>query len=83
MKPRAANHSATSVPSCFHARIRQPPPGQTITPAPLALPGAGRYTVKVGSETLRSMGVPAARPVGGWKVVSGPTPGIVRAGPGG
>ena len=42
--------------------MRQPPPGQTITPVPLAVPGAGAKTVKVGSETLRNMSVPAATP---------------------
>src|SRR6516162_6336685 len=39
------------------ARIRQPPPGATITPTPLAAPAAGRNTVMVGSETLRRIAI--------------------------
>ena len=42
--------------------MRQPPPGQTMTPTPLALAGSGVKTVRVGCETLRSMVAPAATP---------------------
>src|SRR5215472_4951381 len=37
--------------------MRQPPPGATITPTPFAWPSAGRNTVIVGCETLRSMAI--------------------------
>src|SRR5580700_7788763 len=58
--------------------MRQPPPGATITPTPLAL--AGRNTVRVGSETLRSMVVSPPPAAGERNVCSGGTFGLVRAG---
>ena len=54
--------------------MRQPPPGQTTTLEPFASPAFDRNTVRVGLEMLRSMVVFAAKPIGGWKVLSGGTP---------
>jgi hypothetical protein len=54
-----------------------------MMPAPLALTGSGVNTVKLGSETLRSMTVSGPKTVGLQKVISGPTQGRLLGGPSG
>src|SRR5690606_30458259 len=49
---------ATSQPSFSIESVRKPPPGATITAAPLALPSAGRKGGRVASVTLRANMLP-------------------------
>src|SRR6187399_2354397 len=56
--PLSLSARATSQPSLPIDRIRKPPPGATITAAPLALAGSGRNGVSVARETLRTKGSP-------------------------
>ena len=56
--PFAFSASATSQPSLPIDSHRKPPPGATITAAPVALPGAGRNGVSVAVDTLRAIGLP-------------------------
>ena len=50
--PMAFSHSTTSVPSRSHARIVCPPPGATITAAPVSPSSGGLKTDRVGWETF-------------------------------
>src|SRR5690606_20549975 len=56
--PRSASARATSQPSFSIERDRKPPPGATITAAPLPLPSGGRKGVRVASVTLRAKTLP-------------------------
>jgi len=49
---------ATSQPSFSIDRVTKPPPGATITAAPVALAGSGRNGVSVASVTLRTNELP-------------------------
>src|ERR1700685_3448125 len=69
------------MPSCSNARMRQPPPGHTITPTPFGL--AGLNTPSVGSDTLRSIAVSPEAPTGPRNATSGPTPSSLDGGPSG
>jgi hypothetical protein len=56
--PFSRSASATSQPSSPIERMRKPPPGATMTAAPLALAGSGMNGVSVARETLRTKGLP-------------------------
>src|SRR5271167_917999 len=69
------------MPSCSTVRMRQPPPGHTITPTPFGL--AGLNTLSVGSDTLRSIAVSPEVPTGPRNATSGPIPSSLDGGPSG
>src|SRR5690606_25820262 len=56
--PRSASARATSQPSFSIDSERKPPPGATITAAPVAFAGSGRNGVSVASVTLRANTLP-------------------------
>ncbi|WBS05244.1 hypothetical protein OU994_13645 [Pseudoduganella sp. SL102] len=59
--PLSASARATSQPSLFIDSVRKPPPGATITAAPVALPLGGRNGVRVATVTLRANTLPYCR----------------------
>src|ERR1051325_4475576 len=61
--------------------MRQPPPGQMITPTPFGF--LGRNTVRVGSETLRSIVAPTETPARPLNSASAATPSSTVGGPSG
>jgi hypothetical protein len=52
--PRSASARATFQPSFSIDRVRKPPPGATITAAPLAFDGSGRKGRRVATVTFRA-----------------------------
>ena len=56
--PFAASARATSQPSFSIDSVRKPPPGATITAAPVAFAGSGRKGVSVATVTLRANVLP-------------------------
>src|SRR5688572_17856274 len=59
--PRSAKACATSHPSLPIDNHRKPPPGATMTAAPLAVPGLGKNGVSVAVEMFRAIGSPHCR----------------------
>lgn len=72
--PWAASALATSQPSLLIDRVRKPPPGATITAAPLPLPLAGRMGVSVATVTLRAKTLPYWRCQASGAVAPGNAP---------
>ncbi len=50
--PIPLSHLATSLPSLLIESAWNPPPGQIMTDAPVAIAGSGSHAVSVGRETL-------------------------------
>jgi hypothetical protein len=79
--PCAASARATSDPSFSIDSVRKPPPGATITAAPVALAGSARYGVSVATVTLRANALPYWRCQDSGTVApgSGPVPSTIAS----